>query len=316
MPTAYNPKTVLVSESPNRALCTEFADLIEEAVRFGSHVLEWWTEEDHTDAQEKLTTLAFLRNTVDLLDGMHDNMRNERVEALKGPLRSILETYFCMKYLVRADTSRRSRAYLFMHDLHALDKFQRELPSHQDYKKLQSARFEDTILNPDRKSLEEDPELLKFHQSKVTEFEKGLNDPSLKDVKTEFERLVSIKRKPRHWYSFFDGPNDVERLAEHVNGSGLYERFYRRYSRRVHPEDLLRHSIRGISSNGSIQLNPLRSINNRLSVSEISIACQFAYETYQSYIDKFIPARSNQVKEWYQKEIKSRYFEIKKKYGV
>lgn len=321
MPTPYNSKTVLISASPDRALCVELADLIEETVRFGSHVLEWWYEEDHSNNLEKLATLAMLRHTVELLDGMHDNVRNERFGANRGSLRFILETYYSIKYLVRGDTSRRSRAYVFMHEREIFEGFRKNHPSHPNYKELQTALYEDIILNPKQVPLPHDPQFEESNTKKIQEYEKSLKDPQLKEVRKEFEQLSAKKdkngktRTPRHWYTLFDGPSSVEALAKEVRGAGMYERFYRRYSKRVHGQDLLRGSMQGGAHTG-LYVVPLRSTRSRVPVFElVALSCQLAYEIFQAYVDKFIPSRSQQVRDWYKNEILKRHAEIKKKYS-
>jgi hypothetical protein len=321
MPTPYNPKTVLISPSSDRELCIELADLVEETVRFGSHVLEWWREEDSSNALEKLATFGMLRHTIELLDGMHDNIRHERFEANKGPLRFVLETYYSIKYLVRGDTSRRSRAYVFMHERGILEGFHKDHSSHPKHKEWQTAIYEDTILNPKGTPIMDDPGFDKFNELKIKQYEESLKDPQLKEVRKEFEQLSTKKdkngktKKPKHWYTLFGGPSSVQLLAKEVRGAGMYEQYYRRYSKRVHGEDLLQRSIQGGAHTG-IYVVPLRSRQNRVSVFEVvDVPCQLAHEIFQSYVDKFIPSRSQEVRDWYQNEILNRHSEIKKKYS-
>ena len=311
MPTTYDPDTVKTVPSSMRATCIELADLVEDIVRFGSHVLKWASTEDQQDPIEKLAFLAILRHTVELLDTIPDNLRKEEISGVQHTLRSLLDVCFSMLYLVQDDTSRRVRAYLYMDTIRKIKILKRQDPSTSEYTIFVNAHANDRILRTQGEVL---PAIdIVRHREKIRLHEVMLSNGFFLASDTEYKRMRAETRSRRRpfkpdWYSFYNGATSIRELADKVNLLATYETFFRRYSGKVHPSDLINHAFTATEAIG-FQIKPIRRSGN---ITEVAgFACQIGKEVLKAYVDKFIPSRSTALSEWYQNQILNPYIRLR-----
>jgi hypothetical protein len=303
MPTPYDQDTVKITPSSIYPACMELADLVEETVRFGSHVLKWITTEDQQDAVEKMAFIALLRHAVELLDTIPANLRIEEISGNNHTLRPLLDTCFAMLYLVQADTSRRARAYLYMDARRTIKILKRQDPSTDEHKVYIKAHEKDRFLPMDGALLTSVD--ITEHQNKITQHETMLSNAYFIETHLEYERMRLGGNKKPEWYSFYDGAKNSRDLSEKLNLLATYEMFFRRYSGKVHPSDLIRHNFTVLEGSVGFTVKPIRRSGN---ITEIAgFACQIGKEIFKAYVDTFLPHRSEELAQWYQNKILNPY---------
>jgi hypothetical protein len=274
-------------------------------VRFGSHVLHWALTEDLRDDKEKLVFIALLRFVVETADGMPENIRKGQINANNNSLRSLLDACFYILYLVADDTSRRVLAYMYMDDRTVLKRQKRLLRGSAEHKEFATAHEKDRFLSLEvLDSTTQDIESIK---AKIKEYETSIESPEYANIHAEFLRMKGLKQPPKHWYSFFDGPKDIRKLAEAVGMPGMYDVFFKRYSGTVHATEIIRGNIEPTPT-GSLVIRPIR--DSRSPVELTAMATQLMHTSFEAYLKTFIPSRVEELQAWHAKEIIAPYRRI------
>lgn len=123
-----------------------------------------------------------------------------------------------------------------------------------------------------------------------------VESPRYAAVKTEYERT-----KPKHWYSMWNGPRDIESLAKELKRHALYEVQYRYWSGDTHGE----HALDRLMGMGGTApgMRPLRSPQG-LPMACMD-ACSLANEMAHFLMTRFFPTLKDELAARYLARIKS-----------
>lgn len=278
-----------------------FADLIEETVNFGSHVLKWHLEAARGGDETAPVTLS-LRHILELLDCVSINIRHSSAEPCKLLLRGALESYFSVAYILEADTKRRAMAFMAVYANQRLKGYRKLDPTTQQGKEFQNLLKEDRIAGNMVISIP--PSLV---QSSIANLESLLKKPDYKDANAEYQRLKKAGMKNPYWYSLYGGPTNIEKLAEHLQLAAMYHILYRQWSSSTHGTDIIQGKI-SRSSTGQTEILQLRLPTEAqvLTVLAVSIALSI----FQLFIRHYSAERSVDYKNWYTMEIRATYMRL------
>jgi len=83
-----------------------------------------------------------------------------------------------------------------------------------------------------------------------------LNSKPFKEVNIEWDRVQRGKVVPPNWYSLYNGPENIQKLADRLGVIAEYELLYRNWSSKIHGTD----SFRNLSNRGLKQIRMPESI--------------------------------------------------------
>lgn len=276
-------------------LLGKLADLIDEYVNFGSHLMKWEAKKKG-GGDEDLPPLMFLRNIIELADAISLLVRNSSIDPCKPLLRTLLESTFGLEYLLVEDTERRSIAFIIWNthrELKYLDKIDSKTEAGRQFKK----EIEKDKLIEDISPIFNRPNLELAKQFNLD----ILSKPRFSIVEEEYQRTL-LRRKNPKWYALFNGPNDIERLAKHLKHHALYEYFYRMYSGNTHATSIYQEKVKR-NPDGTGAIIQIRTPKDAQSVTGMTL--NIFLVGLLSFGDHFLPERKTEFQTWYKSVKKS-----------
>ena len=267
---------------------SKFSKTIEDIVDFGTHLIKWESERKLL-GDEDIVPLLFLRNILEIADGISILIKNSSIDTCKTSLRSLLENVFGLQYLLENNTKNRSLSFLVW-IAHKDLKFYEKLNGETQIGKQFMAEFT-------KDNLIKNPELL-YHIEYLSAKDNAqelLKLPNYKDVEKEYQ-LTSIKNKNPNWYSLYSGPKNIELLAKYLNHNAIYEVMYRGLSNNVHATDIYKGKLMP-NEEGTIDIIQIRNPKDAQSVTIDTI--NFLLMAYLSFYKTRIPEKNAEFLEWY-----------------
>jgi len=292
------------------SLLTKFSSLIDDAVNFGTHLMKWDADKKRA-GDENLPPLLFLRNILELSDAISILVRNSSIDPCKILLRSLLENVFGLEYLLENETEKRSLAYIVWHthkDLKVYEKLNSSTPTGKQFKK----EIEKDKLVQNANNYFDGPKLSAAKQNA----EDMLRLPKYVPIENEYQ-LTNKRVKNPHWYSLFNGPYNVEKLAKHLNLHASYEILYRNYSGNVHSTSIFQKKLVP-NSDGTVAIIQIRYPEDAQSITQNTL--NLLLLAYLIYFKERVPEKNQDFKNWYNQfrtpyqELATKEF-IKIKYG-
>jgi hypothetical protein len=305
MPT--QPVQEVISRNPSShevsKVLGRFADLIDETVNFGSHVLKWHLESARGGDDTAPITLSF-RHILELLDAVSINIRNSSLDPCKLLLRGALESYFGVAYILETDTKRRAMAFMATYVNQRLKTYRKLDPTTQQGKEFRSLLKKDPLATTMVISIP-----TTAIQAAIANLENLEKKPAYKDAYKEYDRVRKAGSKNPYWYSLYGGPSNIEKLADHLNLQAFYHILYRKWSSSTHGTDIIEGNI-SRSSTGQVEILQLRLPKEPevLTVLAVSIALKL----FRLFIEHYAPEKSSEYTSWYQKEIQAIYLRLTK----
>jgi hypothetical protein len=281
----------------------KFADLIDETVNFGSHVLKWHLESARGGDETAPITLSF-RHILELLDAVSINIRNSSVDPCKLLLRGALESYFGVAYILETDTERRAMAFMATYVNQRLKTYRKLDPTTQQGKEF-------------RKLLKKDPIGASMVisiptatiQAAIANLESLVKKPAYQNAHNEYARIRKAGSKNPYWYSLYGGPTNIEKLADHLNMQAVYHILYRQWSSSTHGTDIIQGNI-SRSSTGQAEILQLRLPKEPQLLTLLAVS--IALKLFRLFIERYSPEKSAEYKSWYTKEIQAIYLRLTK----
>src|SRR5882757_387006 len=109
---------IIPRESDVQDTLNKFAQGIDDAVNFGSHILNWDTQANNKGGDHNLAIALQFRHFLELIDANSILVRNSSIDPGKLILRGMLETYFGLEYMLEKDPIDRAMAFLVCHAHH------------------------------------------------------------------------------------------------------------------------------------------------------------------------------------------------------
>jgi hypothetical protein len=249
---------------------------------------------------EDLPPLLFFRSFLEVSDSFSILFKNSCIEACKILLRSMLESYFNLEYLLNSDTKRKALAYLIWdtHDqIDLMKKLDPDLDQGRNFiNQLRKDKFLKDIDLPVINS--------KMESTIQNEF---LTLPKCIEIESIYQdkrKQLKDSKQNTHleWYSILSNIKTVEDLASQSSLSGLYSSFYKRWSLSTHAKDITRGKLMA-EKDGSIGLVQLRSPEEAkhvfssayfLIAKELTLFSSVYFKEIQKSFDEWINERNKE----------------------
>ncbi len=264
-------------------------DGLADTVRFGIQILV--TDFNRGGTELDLPVLLFLRNLVSTVDGIAVLIKHSITEPANNLLRTALENFLSIEYLLQEDQLANQRASSFMvwffmeqqrwlkkGDIHSTD-YQELVKKHQRDKAFHNLP----------------PMVMPMAEEQRKKLKAVFDTPNYKGTKVEYDRTKQVRKKTPIWYQLYDGPKSLEDLANRVGYPAVYEMLYRGLSISTHGNNIM---------SGKLQFNELANaepVHLRDSYGAESIVnhcMNFCKMAYYTIVTKRMPFMANQYNQW------------------
>lgn len=278
------------SEEELTNILAKFSSLIDDAVNFGTHLIKWDADKKKS-GDENIPPLLFLRNILELGDAISILVRNSSIDPCKVLLRSLLENIFGLQYLLEKESDKRALAYIVWHTHKDLKIYEKLNSSTSIGKQFKKEIEKDKLIHGTADNFFDSIELPQAKQSA----EDILNLPEYVPIENEYQ--VTNKRiKNPNWYSFFNGPDNVEKLAKHLNLHASYEILYRGYSGNVHSTSVFQKKL-ALNNDGTMAIIQIRYPEDAQSVTQNTL--NLLLLAYLTYYEARVPEKKEDFQKWY-----------------
>jgi hypothetical protein len=278
-----------------------FADLVQETVNFGTHVLDWELGSTSGGDETAPITLS-LRHILELLDSVSINIRNSCIDPCKLLLRGALESFFGVAYILETDTTRRAMAFMATYSNQRLRTYRRFDQTSEQGKEYRNLLKKDRLAGDMIVSVP--PSLVK---SAIANLESLLTKPAYKEANAEYQKQKKSGSGNPYWYSLHGGPKNIEKLADHLKLQAMYHILYRQWSSASHGTDIIQGKI-SAQSEGQAAILQLRLPTDAQVLT--SLAVTIGLELFQAIIKHYVPARMDDYRAWYTIEIREVYLRL------
>ena len=257
---------------------SQLADLIE---GFNMTAGDMWIYKKNSSVILKtdLAALLLFRQILEMGDAISILIRTGCINAAKPLVRSLLEYYFQLTYLLKDDEERKALQFLYHYEMRL-----KEYYENLAFPQKGGSYFEK--LKNDKHLKDEDisDEQKKIYSENVKKIEAVLNGDENKLISEEYLRIENKKQNPKtgkkgkvsYWYELFDGPTSVEGISVQLKEAALYQFIYRSCSSYSHGEDIVHANLESNDEDTFI-VSPLRDLrqlsivgNNILLLIELS----------------------------------------------
>jgi len=269
-------------------ILNDFSIKIEETVNLGSNILIW-DMEINRGGDENLPILLFLRNYLEQLDACSILIKYACVEPAHNLIRTALENFFYIQYLLEEDFERRSRFFLVWNAYRTKAYYEKADGKSESYLDLVKTYKEDKFLSNFKPIIIPDIEPLKQNSQEF------LDLPKYKGISQEYQKKL-IKRNRPEWYSLFNGPNNIKELADHLKYPAFYKILYQSLSSSTHGTNIIQDKI-VTDENNNVSIFQIRlPINIEFLVN----ACMtLSFSLYNDFTNKRLPDKVSIIKDWY-----------------
>jgi hypothetical protein len=271
-------------------LLIDFSSLIEESVNFGTHILKWELNEA-IGGDENVPVGLTIRHILDLLDSVSVLVRNSCADPCKLILRGALEAQLGLEFILQNDTKKRSLAFLVCNYHNDLKLLLKVKPGEQGYDQLLSKMKADRSI-PKGIKLPQFPNL----ENNIDNLKSLLAMPHYIQAEKEYQALMKKGIKNPNWFQLFNGPRNIEQLANTLKRHALYEVLYRGWSSSIHGTDVIKSKLHQ-TVDGNVEIIQLRHLKDVQMITQITVT--LAILCYQVMIEKRIPSHAQDFAKWY-----------------
>jgi hypothetical protein len=151
---------------------------------------------------------------------------------------------------MQEDTQRRGLAYHVAHAHRRIKLYRSMDPSEQAGKELGNRMKNDPVAS--------DMKLPTFeYQKLILNLENMLRRPEYLPIEQEWQRMTSCKKGKLNWFSLFEGPANIESLANRLGLGMFYEFLYRNWSNTIHAANCMEFIAKNSEASGNA-IRPLR----------------------------------------------------------
>jgi hypothetical protein len=279
------PRTI---EKNLSRILDDFSIKIKETVNLGSNIL-FWDIERNKGGDENLPIILFLRNYLEQLEACSILIKNSFSEPTHILIRTALENFFYIEYLLEKDFERRSLSFLVWNAYREKAYYEKADGKSSAYKDLVETYKKDKIVSNFQPIVLPNIEKLKQQKNEL------LNLPIYKEVSAEYLKKKDKRNRPE-WYSLFKGPNTIKELADHLKYPAFYKILYQSLSSSTHGTNIIQGKI-VVDKNNSISIYQIRL---PLNVEFLTNSCiTLSFNLYHDFTSKRLPDKLNDVKNWY-----------------
>jgi hypothetical protein len=275
--------------------------LLRELVNDATHVFARCHNSVKSKQDEDVPILFSYLHIIQMADAIEALLAEGCSAAAVLPLRSSFEALLAIRYILDADSKRRSSAYMVAY-CHRRIRMYKLLDS--DTKEgsdfIEDLSTDEALGQIDIANLKQ--EAKKGIQNLGNLIKKERNT----DAEAEYQRLKSKRGREPEWYQLFGGPPNLRGLARRLNYRARYDFLYRSWSNIAHAVDLSRFITR--TGNGKSAINPIRNTDNLATTA--SFAAWVMLEAKKLVLAKFRPGEEASFKGWYLAEIRGKYLTL------
>lgn len=241
-----------------------------------------------TGHEENLGLLFSLYQMLEFLDAVEITLANASTVGAVVLLRSALEAFWALEWIA-LDIPKHGAACAVVLIHMQIATWERAEEDH-----LSRQRFLE-ILGKDPVAQRIAPPVESVAAERIAGLRSVLDRPHLRDAETEYKR----QKKKREFYSFWNGPQNVEQLAMKLNDHASYEILYRNWSQTSHAQDALR---RISSADGMAAVRVFRAGEDIATIYQFAIV--FGVKGMRAVLNHYRPDElDHSFKTWYAKAV-------------
>lgn len=294
------PNPHLIDRNMDPALEPRIAaigDLVERCVNYGTHLIPEFDE----NARHKNVLPAILLglHAVETLDAIGVLISHCCADPAKALLRGQMEALFAIQYMAKEHSERRAIQYLVGHAHARLSWYEKIDPTAEQGKQLRAQLKKDAMLA--------DLDLVSRDTTAEARNARALIAlPEYAEVEREWQKTRKKVKGSIWWYSLFDGPANIEGLAQEVGEYALYQVLYRIYSTESHATNAIE-SLHVTLDNKPV-IQPLRYPHSIPMTAVHAIAT--ALRTFRVLIGMLGPQLMESYELWYTNEIQGDFMKL------
>lgn len=298
--TAY--ETLFPEHTPEfKEYLIENSNLIRETIKYGSDLFLDCVQSREMNFECIIPSLMFLHG-LSMLDSVAINIKEGAIEPCKSTLRSLLETIFGLRFMLKSNTEKKAKMFLLCEEHKEIEIWWKETDPNSDEGKA----FIERTKNDDQLShhrLKQIPQLQQY----LKQFEAKHNNPLFKPLEDEyqatFQKMNKKNKFPRRkklpqWYEFF-GIQSVGQLAKEVGCTTLYDMVYSNYSGMIHGSDIIKERINFKEKDGGF--DPVR-IPKNIDVT-VKTTLNLVNLLFECFIKHYLPHRKDEYNMWHMQVI-------------
>lgn len=266
----------------------EESKLFESIIAFGNKLTNWEMERPEI-IEYKSPIIVQLNRTIEIIKAIKILVENNEPSTILILLRSQIESYFYLSYLLEDDTINRCLAYNYWHILESKKGFEKATPGTETNKQLSNSIKKD---KNDGISLSAN---FADYLEKIKELEGKLNLPIFTTVRNKVGELKKKEIKRPKWYQYFNEKNiNIKELAYNLGLHAAYEGGYRYNSMSTHSND------------AHASYFEREKENHANTVIECVVeSSHFAIQLYKDYIEKRQKDKMQELSVWFYDDIES-----------
>ncbi len=271
-----------------RQTVSQFADLLDETVNLGTNI---FASDMHpaSNGEENIAPTMLFRHFVDLLDSISILTRAATADPSKVLLRAAFEVLLNLEYLFEKDTHKRAVTYLFCDILNQIKVLEKLDPS-TDTGKAFKALFATTKNVAQTRSGNS-----KNIRDQINRKWAVLQQPRYTDIFSTYVEFKKNKVRKTPWYRYDSQHSSIEQLAKHLNRSGMYELYYRKWSGSTHGTDVYLGKVSNNICEG-VDIIGLRSPKDLQEVTQIALT--FSLLVFELYVKNRVPSQDSSFNNW------------------
>lgn len=265
----------------------KLTDLLDKTIDFGTQIFDWEVEENKI-YKENIVCQTFFKNILEIGDGISILIQQSSAENAKILLRSLVENIFYIEYLLEKNYENRAKAYLvatFHIEINLAAKLDKSIEDFRN-KVLKDKHYNHIqFLEP------------MIPANYVKDFDERLKQPIFIEAELEYQRTARVMKKATPpWYALYNGPRNLDQLANHVRMNAQYELLYRFLSESVHSTNVIKNSLAEFENGPG--LGRMRNPENADML--VSLTLLYLELVYSSFIEKRIPVKAADYEVWHQ----------------
>lgn len=235
--------------------------------------------------------LLLTRHVVEMIDGVSILIANGSSINCQLLLRSALDAILQLLYLLEEDGTQRSICYQVNHARKKIAMYRKLDKFHADGIQLRNEIANETSVEL-FSNVPFDP------VAAIAKLEIMLADQPFNEINQHFKA-----KKPKYWYSAFDGPKSIRDLAKHLKLLRFYETLFRTWSDTVHAGGVIQNA-RKSGTPGKFRVRLVRHPEGI--ESNCVLSADFTFMLTKSLLSKYRPDKLTASNCYFETEIKPR----------
>jgi hypothetical protein len=273
------------------------------------HVLSAHAVAERSAAQDgkyhHATIFLLVRHVCEFIDGVSVLAASGCSTPCKPLLRSALEAYLGICYILEADSERRALAYQVAHAHNKAKWYRKMQEDEQAGKELRRVMADDPLLG--QVSLPKED-----WKRAIGNLEKMLARPEYAPIEAEWQTVGKTRKHEPQWFELFGGPGSVRELAIHLHQVFCYEFLYRQWSSAVHASGCLESIAAG--EGGKAAVRPIRHPEGLQAL--VSFSGTICLQLARLLVEHYAPEQRKHFAEAYVANLQQRYLEVSSKTNI